>query len=106
MEDTLKRLLSVEREAEQLVEKKQAEREQIIQQALEQAHKAELDFQATIPKLQASFLEKAEQRAEQSKITLEKLYTDKQQYLGKLAEENQQQALNAAVNLLMQVGKV
>jgi vacuolar-type H+-ATPase subunit H len=106
MEDTLKRLLSVEIEAEQLVETKQAEREQIIQQALEQAHKAEQDFQATIPKLQASYLEKAEQRAEQSIVTLKKQYDDKQEYLRKLAEENQQQALDAAVHLLMQVGKV
>lgn len=106
MEDTLKRLLSVEIEAEQLVEKKQAEREQIIQQALEQAHKAEQDFQATIPKLQASYLETAAQRAEQSIVALKKQYEDKQEYLRKLAEENQQQALEAAVQLLMQVGKV
>ncbi len=106
MEDTLKRLLSVELEAEQLVEKAQAEREQIIQQALDKAHQAEQEFQATIPKLQASYLEKAEQRAEQSIIALKKRYADKQEYLRKLAKDNQQQALDAAVKLLMQVGKV
>ncbi len=106
MEDTLKRLLAVEIEAEQLVATKQAEREQIIQQALEKAHQAEQDFQATIPKLQASFLEKAKQSAEQSIVALKKRYEEKQEHLRKLSDENQQQALKAAVNLLMQVGKV
>ena len=106
MEDTLKRLLSVEIEAEQLVANKQAEREQIIQQALEKAHQAEQDFQATIPKLQASFLEKAEHAAEQSIVALKKRYEEKQEHLRKLSEENQQQALEAVVNLLMKVGKI
>ena len=106
MEDTLKRLLSVEIEAEQLVAAKQAERELIIQQALEKARQADEDFQATIPKLQASFLEKAEHAAEQSIVALKKRYEEKQQHLRKLSEENQEEALKAAVNLLMQIGKV
>jgi delta 1-pyrroline-5-carboxylate dehydrogenase len=60
MENTLKRLLSVETEAEQLVAKTQTEREQIIQQALQEAHQAEQQFKAKIPELKAHFLEKTE----------------------------------------------
>ena len=105
MEDTLKRLLTVEIEAEQLVSKMQIEREQIIQKALQDAHQAEQQFKATIPDLKASFLQKAEERANQTIAELNKRYEERKERLRNLAEENQQKALDAAVHLLLEIGK-
>lgn len=105
MENTLKRLLTVEMEAEQLVAQAQTEREQIIQQALQSAHQAEQAFQAKIPELQANWVTKAEVRADQTIAELNKRYEEKQQHLRHLAEENQANALTAALNLFMQVSQ-
>jgi len=105
MEDTLKRLLTVETEAEQLVAKAYTKREQIIQQALREAHQAEQQFETKIPQLHNNFLEKAEARATQTIKELHKRYKERKTCLHDLALENQQKALEAAVYLLMQVGK-
>lgn len=105
MEDTLKRLLTVETEAEQLVAKAQTEREQIIQQALQESHLAEQQFKAKIPQIRTNLLEKAGERATQSIAELNKRYLEREQNLHHLATDNQSKALEAAVHLLMQVGQ-
>lgn len=105
MENTLKRLLTVETEAEQLVAKAQTEREQLIQQALQDTHQAEQEFKAKLPALHAGFIEKAEVRATQTIAELNKRYEERKVRLHGLAEENQHKALEAAIHLLMQVGK-
>lgn len=105
MEDTLERLLDAETRAEALVTKAQAEREQLIQQALQQAKQAEQAFKANIPQLQHHFLAQAEVKATQSIAELNKRYETHKTQLLELAERNQQQALEAAIQLLMQVGQ-
>jgi len=105
MENTLKRLLSVETQAEQQVTQANTKREQIIQQALQEAHQNEQRFTAQIPQLHDTFLQKAEIHATQTIAELHKRYTERKLNLRSLAEENQQKALEAAVHLLMQVGK-
>lgn len=105
MEDTLKRLLEVEMQAEQLVNQATLMREQKIQQALQAVNQAEQDFVAKQPDLYASYAEKAESRAQQSIAELQKRYEDKKDHLRDLAEQNQQNALDSAVALLMQIGK-
>lgn len=106
MEDTLKRLLEVETQAEQLVNEATQTREQKIQQALQAARQAEREFEAKQPELYANLTEKAETRARQTIAELQKRYEDKKDHLRELAEHNQQNALDAAVALLMQVGKM
>ncbi len=105
MEDTLKRLLEVEAQAENMVSKANVEKEQIIQQSLQEAQTIEKTFEQKIPELQANFLDKAEIRAQQSIIELQKRYEEKKGHLQNLADKNQARALEAAVQLLMQVGK-
>ncbi len=105
MEDTLKRLLTVETEAEQLVAKAQIECKQMIQKALADTHQMEQQFKAKLPQLQAIFLEKAEARATQTIAELNTRYEERKTHLRDLAEENQQKALEAAMDLVMQVGK-
>jgi len=105
MENTLKRLLSAESSAERTVAKAHSEREQRIQQALHEAHLMEEKFKDRIPKIQEDFLKKSELHAEQTRAELEKRYEEKKTYLRNLAEENQEKALESAVDLIMQVGK-
>jgi|GEM_PF-351697 len=104
MENTLKRLLNAETEAEQLVENAKNQREQLIQDALHQSHDAEQNFKQTIPELRASSLEKAKGRAEQGVAELRKRYMERQESLRNLAEENHAKALEAAIRLVTQVG--
>ncbi len=104
MEDTLKRLLTIETEAEQLVDKANSKRETIIQQALEEAHQMEVRFKTKLPDFHAGWLEKAQVRANQTVAELQKRYEEKQEKLRNLADENQAKALQAALQLLMQVG--
>jgi len=105
MEETLKRLLEVETQAEQLVSQATQAREQQIKQALEAAHQTERDFEAKQPTLHAHFIEQANIKAQQSIAELQKRYENKKDHLRSLAEQNQQNALESAVALLMQVGK-
>ncbi len=105
MEDTLKRLLIVETEAEQLVAKANSKRETIIQQALEEAHQMEVQFKTKLPDFHAGWLKKAQVRANQTVAELQKRYEEKQEKLRNLADENQAKALQAALQLLMQVGQ-
>ncbi len=105
METTLKRLLTVETESEQLVAKANAERERIIQQALEDSHQKEQQFQNRVPELHTHWLEKAQVRAQQTIAELQKRYAERKARLQSLAEENQQLALEAAVQVFMRVGK-
>jgi vacuolar-type H+-ATPase subunit H len=104
MEDTLKRLLTVETEAEQLVANANATREQLIQQALQESHLAEQQFKAKIPEIHAAFLKKAEEQAAQTIAELHRRYEERKAHLHELAEENQHKALEAAIQLLMRVG--
>jgi V/A-type H+-transporting ATPase subunit G/H len=105
MENTLKRLLNAETEAEQLVENAKTQREQLIQHALQKAHDAEQNFKQSIPELRAGALEKAKGRAEQGVAELRKRYAERQTSLRNLAEENHDKALDAAIRLVTQVGK-
>lgn len=105
MEDTLKRLLNAEIRAETLVAQAQTEREQTVQRALQETKQAEQRFKRNIPQLQHHFLEQAEARAIQSIAELNKRYEGRKTHLRQLAEDNQQRALDAAVQLLMRVGQ-
>ena len=105
MENTLRRLLSAESSAERTVAKANIEREQRIQQALHEAHIMEENFKKRIPKIREDFLKKSEIQAEQTRAELEKRYEEKKSYLRNLAEENQEKALEAAINLIMREGQ-
>lgn len=105
MESTLKRLLQVETQAEALIAKTQVEREQFIQQALQETQQVEQQFKATLPQLKTHFLEKAEHRATQTLAELNKRYAERKDRLCQLADDNQQRALDAALQVLLRVGQ-
>ena len=104
MEDTLKRLLDAELEAEELVDKVTRECDQITAQARDEAQRAEERFEARIPELRHSYVSKAESRAEQSINELRRRYDERRQQLIKMAEEGQEEALDQAIAVILDTG--
>lgn len=100
MDQTLQRLLNAEQKAEAIVQEAEKEREQVIRSALQQAHAEEERFEARIPELHQSFIEKAEQRAKQTNNELKKRYDEHHGRLRNMAEERESEALDAAFQLL------
>jgi vacuolar-type H+-ATPase subunit H len=105
MEDVLKRLLEAETRAEAVVAEATARREQIIRQATEEARAAESRFEARIPEIQGAFSGKAEERAQQAIAELKRRYEERHKSLRALAERQTQEAVNAAVAILLDAEK-
>ena len=101
MDDSLYDLLKVEKQAEQIVLEGEKEREIIRQKALDDANASIEKFNARLPELHQSFLDKANERAEQSIAELQLRYNERNQELRQLAREHEKEALNAAINLLL-----
>jgi len=104
VDDTLKRLLEAERKAEQTVEEAKVRREEITRQALEEARNAQQRFADRVPELHASFVQKAEARAEQTVGELQRRYDERNKELRRMAEEREQEAIEAALQRLIQIG--
>ncbi|WP_353573158.1 hypothetical protein [Candidatus Albibeggiatoa sp. nov. BB20] len=104
MENTLKRLLNAEAEAEKTVADASAKREHIVEQALKEAHQAEINFRDQLPDLKKVFVEKAHQRAEQSIAELNKRYDERKIKLREMAEQHQYKAVDATVEIVLQAG--
>ena len=96
MDDTLKRLLAAENAASDLVKKAQADSERLIQTAMHEAREQEERFHARVPELQASFLEKADQRAQQTVAEMERRFEERLAHLRDAADANEESALDAA----------
>lgn len=100
MDETLQRLLAAEQQAEGIVHQADSERERIIKDALQEARIVEERFEARIPELHASFVDKAEQRAQQTNSELKKRYDERHAELRDQAEARESEALDAAFALL------
>ena len=101
MEDDLQRLLDTELQAEALVREAELKREKMIRQALEDARSAEQQFEARLPELRASFMEKAEERALQAVAELARRYEERRAQLRSQAKSREDDAVKAAVELLL-----
>ena len=101
MDDTLKRLLDTEVRAEQIARQADEERERVIQGALLEARAEQDRFEARIPELHASFVEKAESRANQTINELKRRYDERHTQLRNQAEAREQEALDAAFAVLI-----
>ena len=100
MDDTLKRLLDAEVRAEKIARQADQARERLIQSALLEARAEEERFEARIPELHASFQKKSDARAEQTNTELKRRYDERHMRLRNLAEEREDEALEAAFELL------
>ena len=105
VDETLKRLLDAETKAEQIVARADAERQSIIEQAKRDARALEQQHSERMTEIHASFLAQAEQRAQQTIITLQRHHTEQAKALRASAERHEQQALDEAVALLSGTAK-
>lgn len=101
MDETLKRLLEAEVRAEHIAQQAEAEQEAIIQGALQEVRVEEQRFVASIPDLHRAFIKKAEERAEQTIAEIKRRYDERHVQLRKLAEEREEDALDAAFRVLV-----
>ena len=101
MDNSLQRLLDAELEAEAVVKKALDRREQIMAQSLEEAHMAEARFEARIPELREAFYDKAEQRIQQTIAEVSLKYQERTRELESMAEESRQDAIDAALAILL-----
>ncbi len=105
IEDELQLLLDTELQAEALVKEAELKREQMIRQAREDARNVEKQFEARLPELRASFMEKAEERAVQAVAELARRYEERRAQLRSLAKSREDEAVRAAVELLLDPGR-
>ena len=101
MEDQLKRLLEAEARAQAIIETASHERQQMLDQALAGVHDAEVRFEANRTELRAPFLKEAHGRAEQAVAELSRKYEERQRGLRDMASRHEQEAVDAALNLLL-----
>jgi vacuolar-type H+-ATPase subunit H len=101
MDETLKRLLEAETRAEKIAQDAEQEQERIIQAAMQEARSEDERFTARVPDLHRSFIHKAEERAEQTIAELKRRYDERHVQLRNMAEQREQEALDAAFALLI-----
>jgi len=101
MEEALKRLLEAEYQADAEVVRANAERERTIQEALDQARRAEAQFAAGITELRGPYLHQAEERAATAVAELRKKYDERGRALRAQAESREPAAVEAALGVLL-----
>jgi V/A-type H+/Na+-transporting ATPase subunit G/H len=101
MEDPLKRLLEAEARAQSLIDVANVERQHILDEALAAARDAEARFEAGRADLRAPFLKEAHGRADQAVAELARKYEERQRNLRDMASRHEQEAVDAALNLLL-----
>ena len=101
MEEILKRLLDAEARASAEVARASSERERVIQEALEQARRAEAQFAEGLADLHAPYLRQAQERAETAIAELHRKYEERGRELRTLAEQRESNAIDAAIAILI-----
>jgi len=101
MDDTLKRLLDAEQRGQALVVKALADRDQLIDKALEEVKSADARFRARIPEIRDDFIIKADERAAQAIAEKRRRYQERLETLEQEAEHHHDQAVAAALDVLL-----
>jgi len=101
MSDSLTELLEAETEAEAIVSRGEQERDAIIQKSLDDAHIMEQQFQARLPEMHQSFINKAHERAEQTIAEMKLRYDERNKVLRNLAGKHKKEALEQAIALIL-----
>jgi len=101
VDDTLKRLLDAEQRAQAVVAKAMADRDRLIDQAVEDVKAADERFRARIPELREGFQHKADERAEQAIAEIRRRYGERRSLLDKESERRRQQAAARALEALL-----
>ena len=100
MDDHLTRLLEAEARAQGIIDASKAERQRIIDDALAAVRNGEERFEAGRADLRSPFLREAHGRAEHAVAELTLKFGERQRNLREMAFRHEQEAINAALNLL------
>ncbi len=101
MEDHLIRLLETESRAQAIIDAASAGRQRILDEALATVRDGEARFEARRGELRAPFLKEAHGRAEHIVAELARKYEERQRALREMAARHEQEAVDAALNLLL-----
>ncbi len=101
MDDPLKRLLEAEARAQSIIDAASMDRQRLLDEALAAAREAEVRFEAGRAELRAPFLKEANSRADQAVAELARKYEERHRNLRDLASRHEQEAVDAALNLLL-----
>jgi hypothetical protein len=101
MDDTLQRLLDAEVRAEALAREAEEAHERTVHEAATEVHDLDDSFTARIPEIQKAWLHKADERADKTIAEIERRYGERHERLRDLAEEREEEALNAAFQVLV-----
>ena len=105
VDETLKRLLQAETEADRIVTRANEERQAIIEQAKRDARTAEQQHVEQIAEIRNLLLTQAEQRAQQTIATMQRRFDEQALALRAAADRFEQQALAEAITLLTEMSK-
>lgn len=105
MEDVLKRLLDAEVKAEAMVKDAEAEYERVMLATREEIKAAESRYATQIPALHSAALKSAQERATQTIAELKRRYEERQREQHTIAGDRSAEALNAALELLLDSGR-
>lgn len=105
MDDHLKRLLEAEARAQAIIDASNAERQQILDDALSMVRNAEERFEADRTELRTPYLREAQNRAEHAVAELTLKYGERQRNLREMAFRHEQEAITAVLNLLADPGR-
>ncbi len=100
MDYHLKRLLEAEALAQGIIDASNAERQRILDDALAAVRNAEARFEAGRTDLREPILSEAQGRAEHAVAELTLKYGERQRNLREMAFRHEQEAIDAALNLL------
>ena len=87
--------------AEGLAQQAEEEAERLVQAAVAEAKAQEERFRARIPDLHKGYIQKSQERAEQTVAELKRRYDERHVQLRNMAEEREEDALVAAFDLLL-----
>jgi vacuolar-type H+-ATPase subunit H len=103
MDDTLQRLLDAEMQAQSLAREAEESQQRTVAAAMEEARELDQRFTDRIPDLQRSWVSRAEERAAKTIAELERRFDERHQALRDMAEQREDDALDAAFRVLLDV---
>lgn len=103
MDDTLQRLLDAEMRAERLAKEAEEEHQRTIAAAMDETREMDERYTARIPEIQKMWVSRSDDRAAKTIAEIERRYDERHQILRELAEEHEDEALEAAFQILTDV---
>lgn len=106
MNDVLKRMLDAERRAQRLVDDALEQQRKMLERAREEAHEAEERFESRMHDLRHDLERRAETEAARTIAQMERRSRENREQLKASAEDCRQDAIDAAVRIITDPGRL